>query len=189
MARGTGGLPGSRPCIIRCTWMFALVGALMAGCQSSRDPGDPVFGRGVPGLEARLRGSGSSATGTVRVFDHRDGVVLQLSLYNLPTGTYRIAFHEKGNCRSPNLFSAGQAWAPPDSGRTPDELLPQAMTDTAGDIPTYTAFIKGARAEGALSLRGRTVVVHWGNKVSDAFPGQPNNRFACGVLDTITPLF
>ena len=187
MARGNGPID-RRPCINACALALAL-GLSMVGCQSSRDSGDPVFGRGVPGLEARLRGSGSSATGAVRVFDHRDGVVLQLSLLNVPTGTYRVALHEKGNCRSPNLFSAGQAWAPPDSGRTPDELLPQVTTDTAGDIPTYTAFIKGARAEGPQSLRGRTVVIHAGYKLSEAVPGQPNNRIACGVLDTIAPLF
>ena len=160
--------------------------ALLAGCQSTtRELDDSVFGRG-PGLEASLRGTGSAATGTVRIFDYRDGVVLQLSLFNMPVGTYRVALHERGNCRSPNLFSAGPAWAPPGAGKPPADLLPPFLTDTQGNIPSYTAFIKGARVDGPQTVRGRAVVIHWGNTIADAFPGQPNHRLACGVLDFIT---
>jgi Cu/Zn superoxide dismutase len=162
---------------------------LLAGCQASKDVGDSIFGRG-PGLEAALRPSGSAAKGTVRMFDYRDGVTLQLSLYNVPVGTYRIALHENGNCRSPNLFSAGPAWAPPGAGKSPADLLPEFVTNTEGDVPTYTAFIRGARADdGPGSLRGRSVVIHFGPKIADAFPGQPNNRMACGVLEPITSPF
>jgi Cu/Zn superoxide dismutase len=123
------------------------------------------------------------------MFDARDGVVMQLSLYNMPVGTYRVALHERGNCTSPNLFSAGPAWAPPGAGKAPADLLPEFVTDTEGDLPTYTAYIRGARVEGPLSLRGRSVVIHFGRKIDDAFPGQPNNRIACGVLEPIASTF
>jgi Cu/Zn superoxide dismutase len=162
---------------------------LLAGCESTRETlkdyeEGPLFGRG-PGLEARLRGTGSAATGNVRIFDFRDGVAVQLTMYNVPPGTYRIALHENANCSSPNLFSAGPAWAPPGSGKTAADLMPQFYVNTGQDMPNYTAYFNGARVDGPLSLRGRSVVIHYGQKISDAFPGQPNNRIACGVLEFI----
>jgi Cu/Zn superoxide dismutase len=170
----------------RCAAPAAILVALaaVAGCASIKEEADAIFGRG-PGLEAALKGTGSAATGTVRIVDFRDGVAVQMSLYNMVPGTYRIALHERGNCSSSNLFSAGPAWAPPDSGRTPENLLPPFSTDTEQDVKQYVAFFKGARVSGPLSLRGRSVVIHHGNTISDALPGLPNNRMACGVLDNI----
>lgn len=163
-------------------------GALLGGCASVKETANEIFGRGNA-LEARLRSPNSAATGVVRVFDSRDGVAIQMSLYSVPFGTYRVALHERGNCSSPNLFSAGPAWAPAGSGKSPDDLLPQFYTNTEGEMTSYNAFIKGARVEGPLSLRGRVVVVHLGTKVGDAVPGLPNNRVACGVLDSLKSLF
>jgi len=57
------------------------------------------------------------------------------------------------------------------------------------NVNNYVAFVSGVRTEGPQSLRGRSVVLHYGEKVSDAFPGQPNNRLACGVLEPTEPLF
>ena len=159
----------------------------MGGCASSKETG----GVRLPAdaLEARLRGTGSTASGVVRLFESRGGVSFQMSVFGLPQGTYRVALHEKGNCRSPNLFSAGPAWAPPGSGKTGVELLPVFQTDTEGDVSSYVAFIPGITIEGPPSLRGRLVVVYFGAKVTDAFPGQPNNRVACGTFDSVKPLF
>ena len=135
------------------------------------------------GLVAQLRSRVSAATGVVRIFNYRDGVVVQASIANLVPGTYRIALHEKGNCSSSNYFSTGPAWAPPGSNKSPGELLPQFYANPEGNENSYVAYITGARTEGPLSLKGRSVVIHFGSKISDAFPGQPNNRVACGVLD------
>ena len=176
----------------RILWRSALpallaAGALLGGCASLKETGNEFFGR--EGLEARLRSPTSAAGGAVRVFDYRDGVAIQMTLSGVPFGTYRVALHERGNCTSPNLFSAGPAWAPAASGKSPDDLLPQFNTNSEGDVTSYNAFIKGVRVEGPLSLRGRVVVVHWGTKIVDAVPGQPNNRVACGVLDSLKSLF
>ena len=135
------------------------------------------------GLVAQLRGTGSAATGVVHIFDYRDGVVVQLSINNLMPATYRIALHDKGNCKSPNLFSAGSAWAPPGSDKPPGELLPQFYANELGNQNQYVAYIKGVKTEGPNSLRGHPVVIYYGYTISEAFPGQPNNRIACGVLD------
>ncbi|MCC7326636.1 MAG: superoxide dismutase family protein [Burkholderiales bacterium] len=157
---------------------------VLAGCASFKQETDEILGRGA-GLMATLKGTGSAATGTVRVSDYRDGVSLQMTLYNVLPGTYRIALHERGNCTSPNLFSAGPAWAPPDSGKAPGDLLPEFSVDTGGDMKGYVASFKGGRVSGPQSLAGRSVVIHHGYTLSEALPGLPNNRMACGVLQPV----
>jgi Cu/Zn superoxide dismutase len=154
---------------------------VIAGCQSMQERN--------AGLVAQLHGSTSAVNGVVYVYDYRDGVQVQLAISNLLPGTYRIALHERGNCKSPNLFSAGSAWAPAGWNKPPGELLPSFLANMDMNMNNYVAYISGARTEGPLSLRGRSVVIHYGEKITDAFPGQPNNRMACGVLDTAEPVF
>jgi len=158
--------------------------ALLAGCQSTKDAENEIMQRG-PGLEAALRSPNSAATGVIRLFDVRDGVSVQMTINNLLPGTYRISLHETGNCSSRNLFSAGPAWAPPGSTKPPGELLPEFIVNPGADMTIYVGLISGARTDGPVSMRKRSVIVHWGAKVGEAFPGQPNNRLACGVLDTV----
>ena len=179
----------SRPATraVRAAAIVMLVMAV-AGCQSVKDVGTAIFPSG-PGLEAAMRGTGSAATGTVRVHNFRDGVSVQLSIFNMPPGNYRVALHENGNCSSPNLYSAGPAWAPAGSGKTPQDLLPQFSVNTEQDMPSYVAYISGARTDGPLSLRGKSVVIHLGTRIDDAIVGQRNNRIACGVLDEIRSPF
>lgn len=160
----------------------ALAALLLGGCSSSTSKeAGPIFAES-PGLVARLRSPSSAATGTVHIVDYRDGVTVQLVISNLIPGQYRVALHEKGNCSSTNLFSAGPAWAPP--GMDPDTLLPGFLANNDGNQNGYVASIKGVSTDGPNSLRGRSVVIHWGSRIGEAFPGQPNNRIACGVLDT-----
>ena len=124
----------------------------------------------------------------MRIYDYRDGVNVQVAMDNMYPGQYRIALHENGNCSSPNLFSAGPPWAPPGWTKPPGDLLPGFLANPEGNMNNYVAHISGVRTEGPTSIRGRSVVVHWGNSVGQAFPGQPNNRMACGVLETAAPL-
>jgi Cu/Zn superoxide dismutase len=165
-----------------CAAILVAVAISVVGCQSAQE-------RRQGGLVAQLRSSGSAVTGVVYVYDYRDGAQLQLAITNLLPGTYRIALHEQGNCKSPNLFSAGAAWAPPGWNKPPADLLPPFVANMDMNMNNYVAYINGARTEGPLSLRGRSVVIHYGEKITDAFPGQPNNRMACGVLDSTEPLF
>lgn len=170
----------------RAAGRAAAVALLVAGCSSSMKQEMSGIVPDSPGLAARLRSPSSAATGTVRVVDYRDGVTLQLVISNMIPGQYRVSLHEKGNCSSNNLYSAGPPWAPP--GQSPDDLLPGFLANNDGNQNGYVAFIKGVRTEGPTSLRGRSVVVHWGSRIGEAFPGQPNNRVACGVLESVQPL-
>lgn len=167
----------------------AAVVLLAAGCSSSTKQEIGSMFPDSPGLVARLRSPSSAATGSVRIVDYRDGVTVQMAVSNLIPGQYRIALHENGNCSSSNLFSAGPAWAPPESGKSPDDLLPGFLANEEGAQNGYVAFIKGVHTDGpGSSLRGRSVVIHWGSRVGEAFPGQPNNRVACGVFGTAQQL-
>lgn len=159
----------------------ALALPLLVSCGSSKDPDG--FRSRVGGLVAQLKSPSSAVTGSVHVYDTRDGVQVQLSVNNLYPGQYRIAFHEKPNCRSPNLFSAGPAWAPPDSPKPATDLLPGFLANQDGNQNSYVAYVAGLHTEQPPALRGRSVVIHWGNVVGEAIPGQPNNRVACGVLE------
>lgn len=164
---------------------LAVVAALCAGCAGGRD-GDAPPRPG--GLVARLRSTTSAAVGTARVFDARNGVTLQLYITNMIPGTYRVALHERGNCSSANMYSAGPAWAPPGFAGKPGDLLPPFTVNMEGTQAGFVARIEGVSVEGPTSILGRSVVIHWGNVVGEAFPGQPNNRILCGVLEPATAL-
>ena len=165
-------------CIAACT----IVLASLSSCSSGRSDSDALRAR-VGGFVAQLRSPNSAATGSVRVYDYRDGVQLQLSVNNLYPGQYRIALHETANCRSPNLFSAGPPWAPPGSAKPAADLLPGFLANNEGSQTSYVAYIAGLHTDQEPSLRGRSVVIHWGTSVGQAMPGEPNNRIACGVFE------
>jgi Cu/Zn superoxide dismutase len=162
--------------------------ALLAGCASTKQGLEAVIPQ-PGGLVANLRSPTSAVTGSVRVYNFRDGVQVQLSINNMIPGSYRIAFHENGNCRSPNLFSAGAPWAPATWTKAPGDLLPGFFANPEGNNNGYVAFVQGVSTDGPLSIRGRSAVIHWGTSVDQAFPGQPNNRMACGVLESAEPIF
>ena len=111
-------------------WLAAACRACLLGCAGSKDAAKGVEGTAAPASRRASSRPVRRPPGVVRLFDTRNGVQFQLQLVNVPTGTYRVALHEKGNCRSPNLFSAGPAWAPPESGRRPAELLPPFIVNT-----------------------------------------------------------
>ena len=95
-----------------------------------------------------------AATGTVRIVDFRDGVSLQVQLYNA------LAGHLSGRAsRRRQLLVAQRSsppvppWAPPDAGRTPETLLPQFGVDTEQDLTQYVAFFRARSCRAHLSLR------------------------------------
>ena len=167
----------------------ALAGAGCGSSSSSSKQGLDSLLPQVGGVTAQLRSPSSAATGVVHIFDRKDGIQVQLFISNLQPGAHRIAFHEFANCRSPNLFSAGKAWAPPSFTGNPGEFMPGFLANESGNEHGYVAFVKGVSVDGPVSIRGKSVVIHWGNLVGEAFPGQPNNRMACGVFESNKPIF
>ena len=108
---------------------------------------------------------------------------MQLSVSNLFPGHTASCSTRPPNCRSPNLFSAGPPWAPPGSCEACRASSYRFHRQQRGQ-PDRLRRVRDGRAHGATaSLLGRSVVIHWGHDASsEAFPGQPNNRLACGVL-------
>ena len=157
--------------------------AALAGCGSSGGlQGLDAYVERDGGLVARLHSRSSAISGTVRAVDYRDGVQVQLAASNLIPGTYRLVLHERGNCSSPNLYSAGPAWSPPGWTKPAGDLLPSFFVGEEGTVAGYVVYIKGVSTSGPNTIRGRSFVIHSGNLVGEAFPGQPNNRMACGEI-------
>ena len=65
------------------------------------------------------------------------------------------------------------------------------MTTPSNDVLVGTTVrIPGLVLDGPAGISGKSLVVHQGLYGSlDAQPGVPNNRVACGVIQTIKPLF
>jgi Cu/Zn superoxide dismutase len=164
---------------------------IFSACAPSGTAPPPIIGASAApafGLVAPLRGFDSAVSGKVRVIDKGDGITLLISAINMPIGEFRVAFHENGNCSSPNGFSAGPAWAPP--GRSPSTLIPVFMTLNSRDGNAETeAHVAGVHTQGENGLAGRSVILYGGRRITEIKPGVPNNAYACGVFEPARPIF
>ena len=171
---------------------------LVAACSStpsldprrwfSRDEPTKAAPIEVPGVEARLRALGSSTNGVVRVRESGDLLVVQVTLAGLrPGATYRVVFHENGNCSSPNGFSAGAMWSPPGTREPATRVIPLINATTEGGA-LMTARLRGMRmGDGGMLNRG--VLVYEGTVAETPRPGVPNDVVACGAFVRSTTLF
>jgi Cu-Zn family superoxide dismutase len=160
--------------------------AVLVACSSTKTGVAPpssyveVEPAKASGQEAYLRSIGSAVTGKVRVIDRGDGATVLLSMINLPPGQYRIAFHQRPNCSSPNAFSAGPHWAP--AGRDARDIAPIFNTNADGTAEA-SVHVRGLHAKGPDGVEGHSVVIYTGIRVTDAQPDVTNNRVACGVFE------
>jgi hypothetical protein len=182
----------------RSTLVTLAVALLTGACGTTTSSWDPRrwFGRDeapaaapreVPGAEARLRGIGSAASGIVRVRETAEFMLVQVDLTGVSTGTYRVVFHERANCSSPNAFSAGAPWAAPGS-RTPATQLIPLMNVSANGRGDLVARLRGVRM-GDGGMVDRSVLVYEGTAVEPLRPDVRNNVVACGVFVKATSLF
>jgi Cu/Zn superoxide dismutase len=176
--------PSRWPAVLRLAFAAPLVGGLLS-CQTANEAPRPGLG---PGVIARLAfpGGGGSAFGEARFQPVEGGAVVTIDLQSGTGGRWRAVIHATGICTSPNLFSAGPPLLPP--GFSAPIVIPVVTTaDTSG---AATERISGLAVDGPAGILGRSVVIHAGTFGSlDAQPGVPNNRVACGVIETIKPLF
>jgi Cu/Zn superoxide dismutase len=170
-------------------WATLAIVCALAGCRTappslSTAELDAQRGRSA-GLVANLRGLGSAVSGKVRVLDRGDGVTVLVSAVNLPPGGYSIAFHENGNCSSPNGYSAGPIMWP--KGNSEARSIPMFTNSLEGNSESES-HVSGVHTTGENGLAGRSVIIY-GGLVADAQPGVPNNRYACGVFEPTQLLF
>jgi Cu-Zn family superoxide dismutase len=166
---------------------MALCVVVGSGCSNFRwtapaPPGDAEK-RTDAGQVADLRAIGGSAiSGKVRVVDRGDGATVLVSVINFPSGAYRLAFHERPNCSSPNGFSAGAAWAPASFGKPAADFVPPQYANSESRVEAELR-VAGLRASGANGVAGRSVVLYAGTDVPQIQPGIPNAAIACGVFE------
>ena len=183
--------------LVRSIFASLAVACLLAACSSTpsldprrwfaRDDTAKPAPREVPGVDARLRGVGSAAGGMVRVRESGDLLVVLVVLQGVQPGPYRVVFHERGNCSSPNGFSAGAPWSPPGAKDPAARIVPELNANTDGN-GQLTARLRGVRmGEGGMLDRG--VLVYEGSTVTPPKPGVPNNVVACGVFEKSISLF
>lgn len=171
---------------------LALLASALAGCGGAGSSKLEFPEAGMrerartPGVEAVLAPlNGSAAQGNAKFVDRGGSLTVVASINNLVPGTYRIAIHERGNCSSPNGFSAGKPWAPPGFPRPPGELLPEIAIGGNGN-GVMTATLSGVTLPAPDGIEGRSVVVHVGARVDDdVVPGVPNRLVLCGVLGPV----
>jgi len=174
---------------------FALVAALGA-CSSTasldprtwfRSSGEPPApkAREQPGVDARLRGVGAPVTGTVRMRESGDLLVIFVDIAAGAPGPYRVVLHETGNCSSPNGFSAGAPWSPPGWRESALRLVPEVYANINGQAQ-LTARVRGVRLGDAVK---RSVLVYQGTTPEVPRPDVRNNVVACGVFEQATTLF
>ena len=183
----------------RRTVTFALAAAVLVGCStnvhfgSETPPGpEPKSPKAQEmGQVAVLRAIGGSAvSGKVRVIDRGDGASVLVSVINIPTRAYRLVFHERGNCTSPNGFSAGAPWQPAAAaaGKRAEDVLPVQYANAESIVEAETR-IRGLHAMGPEGVAGRSVMLYAGPVVTVPRPDVPNAAISCGVFETARSIF
>jgi Cu/Zn superoxide dismutase len=176
---------------------FALAGAVLAAGCSNIHFGSPTPPGPEPkspkaenmGQVAVLRPIGGSAiSGKIRVIDRGVGASVLVSVINFPARAYRLVFHERGNCTSPNGFSAGAPWAPAASGKRAEDLLPVQYAN-AESVVEAEFRVRGLHAMGPDGVAGRSVMLYAGTVVTVPRPDVPNEAIACGVFETASSIF
>jgi len=144
-----------------------------------------------PTARARIEGkSGSSLTGTATFTEVSGGVTVELRVSNAPPGWHAAHVHEIGDCSADDGTSAGGHFNP---GST-QHGSPHAPEHHAGDLGNLYVYPDGngfhvihmpglSVAEGAMSVRGRSIIIHAG---ADDLVSQPTGaaggRIGCGVI-------
>jgi Cu-Zn family superoxide dismutase len=168
---------------------IAALAGLTGGCDSMKDSKTVLFGTGS-GLTARLVPTGgSAANGAVGFAQYPGNVAMDVSIYGLRVGPYRVVIHTAGNCSSPNGFSAGPPWSPPGVEPPLDRQVGRLVM-SADNSSEVSMRLTGVTLDGPNSIMGRSVVVHEGAEGSlEAVPGVRNGRVACGVIGPVEALF
>jgi Cu-Zn family superoxide dismutase len=169
-------------------FIVALAG-LIGGCDSMKDSKTVLFGTGS-GLTARLQPlGGSAANGAIGFAQYPGNVAMDLSIYGLRVGRYRVVIHAAGICTSPNGFSAGPPWSPP--GLEPPLHTQVKSFVMSNDNSTEVSVrLSGVTLDGPNSIMGRSVIIHEGGEGSlEAVPNVRNGRVACGVIGPVQALF
>jgi Cu/Zn superoxide dismutase len=157
----------------------ALLVGVLASCASDEAAQKP---KSDPGVGAQLRAtSGSAIRGLATFQPYEGGVTAAVTVWAGTSGPWRVVVHSAGVCTSPNGFSAGPPWIAPGA----KEPAMVTVATNAEGFGTTVQRLPGVAIDGPNGIRGKSVVIHLGSASSlDAQPDVPNNRVACGVVET-----
>ncbi len=143
--------------------------------------------------KAAIKDAKGQSLGDATLRETPNGVLLTVSLQNVPAGPHAFHIHTTGQCEAPTFMSAGGHFAP---GGTKHGIMAQAMPH-AGDLPNLHVATDGklsfevlasnvtlaAGPRSLLDADGSALVLHASadDYVSDP-AGNAGGRIACGVV-------
>ncbi|MDR1529033.1 MAG: hypothetical protein LBS40_01215 [Burkholderiales bacterium] len=185
----------------RMLFLF-LLACFVAACggRSANMPADdsqPEQAKNM--LEARLIGKGGAGVrGTVTISAKGKYWLVSSTIGGAMPGDYLIAFYDNGNCTSPNAFSAGKIWLPPDTpeGTKADAWIPPLSPNPSTGSAQIVVRLPNPAEHGIAVFHHRSVLVFSGRKAEELKPDVRNDVVACGVfeapvslLDPLGPVF
>ncbi|MBI4147013.1 superoxide dismutase family protein [Candidatus Woesearchaeota archaeon] len=123
--------------------------------------------------------------GQARLSGHDEGSLLQLRVFNMPSGQHGLHIHEFGECVLPDFSSAGAHYNP--EGRK--HGLQNLEGYHAGDLPNLEVnegigVMDVVVPVSLRELKGKSIVIH--QNADDMVTDQSGNsgaRIACGVIE------
>jgi len=97
--------------------------------------------------------------------------------------------HSRSLSRNHNIASTSagrRSNAPPGAGRSGKDLVSPMFNGNDGSSET-SVFVRGVHTTGPDGVDKRSIIIYTGSDVTDAQPGKPNNRIACGTFEPAQP--
>jgi Cu-Zn family superoxide dismutase len=175
--------------------VFTLSACIAVFDTSSDHKSEHAHEHGTSGASASamatIRGrAGSELSGTATFVERNGGVQVVITLKNTPPGWHAAHIHEHGDCSAADFTSTGGHFNP--EGH--DHGAPDALQHHAGDLGNIWVNEDGTGyhvlfmpeltvADGAMSVRGRAIIVH---ETFDDLVTQPTGaaggRIGCGEI-------
>jgi superoxide dismutase, Cu-Zn family len=148
-----------------------------------------------PAAVAELKTAQGQKMGEARLIDTPHGVLIQVSLTNVPAGAHAFHIHDAGKCEPPKFDSAGghfnpaakkhglHAAAGPHAGDLPNVHVP-ASGSLEFEFLAAGVNLKPGDAQSVFDANGAALVLHAkGDDYQTDPSGAAGDRLACGVIE------